>query len=141
MAQIRCVLFLLLFSCAVWQYPLTLWAQTEQPTPPNPVKTPIDIQFTLQMSRSEQDFQWSQTYYNSYKKTLEIPYLDLAAEFCHKAIVRLAEVQKVLSRITRFYNQADQKKLQACQFYDKLQRASFLLESKYHLGGSGADCQ
>lgn len=120
---------------------MKLWAQAEQSPSPNPLKTPIDIQFTMQMSRSQQDFQWSQTYFDSYKKTLEIHYLKLAADFCRKSIIRLSEMQKTLSRITRFYNQADQKRLQACQFYEKLQRESFLLETKYHLDGSGSDCQ
>ncbi len=123
--------------------------QTQQKTPTQtpqlqtkqPVKPPVDIQFTNQMTRSRKDMQWSRTYHDSYRRTKEIPYLQLAAEFCLKAINRLADTQKSISRTTKFYNMADKKRLQACRFYTKLQRMSFLLEPKYHLRGSGNACK
>ncbi|MCG8336784.1 MAG: hypothetical protein MJE63_19940 [Proteobacteria bacterium] len=116
-------------------------AQRQQPQTKQAVKPPVDIQFTNQMTRSRKDMQWSQTYHASYKRTKEIPYLQLAASFCLKAINRLADTQKSISRTTKFYNMADEKRLQACQFYTKLQRMSFLLEPKHHLGGSGNACK
>ena len=85
--------------------------------------------------------QWSMTYHDSYKRTKEIPYLQLAAKFCLKAINRLGNAQKMISRTTKFYNMADEKRLQACRFYTKLQRMSFLLKPKYHLRGSGNACE
>ena len=115
--------------------------QPQQPQVKQPVKPPVDIQFTNQMTRSRKDMQWSQTYHASYKRTKEIPYLQLAAKFCLKAINRLADTQKSISRTTKFYNMADEKRLQACQFYTKLQRMSFLLEPKHHLRGSGNACE
>ena len=115
--------------------------QRQQPQTGQSAKPPVDIQFTNQMTRSRKDMQWSQTYHASYKRTREIPYLQLAAKFCLKAINRLSDTQKSISRTTKFYNMADEKRLQACQFYTKLQRMSFLLEPKHHLRGSGNACK
>jgi predicted secreted protein len=104
-------------------------------------KTPANIEFTSQMSRAKKDLVWSRTYFNSYQMTTEVSYLKLSAGFCLKSINRLAETLKQLSRTTKFYNMADQKRLQACQYYDILQRKSFLLLPKYHLNNPGASCQ
>lgn len=134
-----CIVVLLLIGSL--SFFTTVSFSQSQRSSPDPIQTPIDIQFTKQMSQSETDFEWSQTYYDSYMRTKEPPYLRLAAEFCLKAINRLANLQTQLSRTTKFYNWADKKRLQACQFYTKLQRQSFLLKTKNHLTGTVAACQ
>ena len=136
----RSLLAVFIAICCLGFSTATLLSQPKN-TASDALQTPIDIEFTKQMSRSQKDFAWSQTYYRSYKKTSEIPYLGLAAEFCRKTISRLATIQKALSRTTKFYNQADQKRVQACRFYDRLQRQSLLLDPTYHLEGSGPACQ
>lgn len=111
-------------------------------TPPNQPKviTPESLQYTTRMNRALKDMEWSETYYKSYLQTRESSYLILASAFCAKAIVNYADIQQYLPRTTAFYNQADQKRLQACQFYDKLQKKSFLLTPENHLPDSGPIC-
>jgi len=104
-------------------------------------KTPKEIRFTYQMNRSAKDLKWSVTYFESYKKSGEVSYLNLAAQFCLKTINRLFNTQNLLSRTTRFYQQADQKRLQACQYYDMLQKQSFLLAPVHHLADTELACQ
>ncbi len=105
------------------------------------VLDPAKIKFTHRMSQSEKNFAWSDTYYKSFKKTKEPRYLGLAANHCLKAISMLHDTQMLLSRTTRFYNQADKKRLRACEFYKLLQQKSFLLPRFYHLKSSGIQCQ
>ncbi len=135
--------FLLLFFGMHLSISPVLAQEKTQPNsqPQKSVKPPIDIQFTNQMSRSKKDMDWSKTYHDSYQRTKEIPYLQLAAQFCLKAVNRLADAQKMIPRTTKFYNMADEKRLYACQFYTKLQRMSFLLEPKNHIRGSGDACK
>ena len=103
--------------------------------------TPETVQFTERMNQAAKDMEWANTYYNSYRQTQEVPYLRLSAVFCGKAIVMLAETQQLLARTTAFFNRADQKRLQACQFYDKLQKKSFLLAPEHRLQDSGSICE
>lgn len=113
----------------------------DQTAPLDPIKTPSDIEFTNQMSRARKDYVWSQTYYKSYRRTQEVPYLKLAGNFCLQSIQRLSNMLTKLSRTTKFYSMADEKRLQACRFYDKLQKESFILKIKDHLPGTGSACR
>ena len=134
------VLFLSLFFLGIYLPYSDVIAQEQDNSAIVKKVTPADIEFTYQMHRSSKDLKWSRTYFSSYQMTGEVSYLNLAAQFCMKSINRLADTQRQLSRTTRFYNQADQKRLQACDYYLMLQNKSFLLLPKYHLAGSGKSC-
>lgn len=101
----------------------------------------IELNYTYWMSRGARDMQWSKTYFESYITTNEKRYLLLAAEHCKKAIEIYFKTQSFLSRTTKFFSQADQKRLYACQFYDRIQKKSFLLTPRYHVGNIGSSCQ
>ncbi len=115
--------------------------QSSATTPQQKKKSPEDIKYTFQLSRAEKDLNWSKRYLESYKKSKEVSYLNLAATFCLKSINRLNNTRNLLSRTTRFYQEANQKRLQACQFYDKLQRHSYLLNPVDHLSDAGIGCR
>lgn len=118
------------------------WIKAQEAAPAVPKsKTPADIEFTRQMSRAKKDLEWSETYFQSYQMTNEVSYLKLSAQFCMKSIRRLADTQNQLSRTTKFYNLVDQKRLHACQYYDMLQKKSFLLQSRHFLNDSGSSCR
>ena len=104
------------------------------------VKDPTQIKFTHRMSKAAKDLQWSDIYYQSYKKNKEINYLKLAARHCKSAIRLLFETQSLLSRTTRFYNQADKKRLLACKYFKMLRQKSFLLSKEHHLRDINKKC-
>ncbi len=110
-----------------------------QPQQPKKI-TPESIEFTARMSRAAKDMKWSETYYKSYIQTREVRYLRLAGALCAKSILLLAETKQLLARSTSFFNQADQKRLQACRFYDKLQKKSYILSPENRLPDSGSIC-
>ncbi len=105
------------------------------------VQDPAKIKFTFRMSKASKDLKWSDTYYQSYKKNKEINYLKLAARHCKSAIRLLFETQSLLARTTRFYNQADTKRLLACKYFKMLRQKSFLLSKEHHLRDIKRECK
>jgi hypothetical protein len=118
----------------------SLGVRAQQQNPPVRVKQPTQIDFVSRMHQSAIDLKWSETYYNSYQKTKEVDYLSLSAQRCAKAINFLYETRTLLSRTTRFYQQADAKRLEACRFYDILVRKSHLLSPSHYLSDIGRVC-
>ncbi len=113
----------------------------EEPPTKRRVQDPAKIKFTYRMNTAAKDLKWSDTYYKSYKKNKELSYLKLAARHCKSAIKLLFETQSMLARTTRFYNQADKKRLLACKYFKILRQKSFLLSKEHHLRDIKRECR
>jgi len=125
---------LLIIFLAAGLYPSNVLSQAEnQQTAPNSVRDPAKIKFNYRMEQSSKQMHWSRIYYQSFKKTEEVSYLELAARYCLSAIQSLHETQNLLSKTTRFHYQTKKKKMAACKFYNSLQLASHHLAVEHHL--------
>lgn len=116
-------------------FPVTAAAQTSttQTQSGNRVRDPAKIKYNYRMEQSFKQMKWSQIYFESFKKTEEISYLNLAARHCLNAISSFHQTQNLLSKTTRFHYQTKKKKMAACQFYNTLQLASHHLAVEHHL--------
>ena len=115
-------------------FPNFIFAQaSNQETQPNRVSDPAKIKYNYRMEQSVNAIRWSQVYFRSFKKTHEVTYLELAAQYCLSAIQSLHQTQNLLSKTTRFHYQTKKKKLEACEFYNSLQLASHHLAVEHHL--------
>jgi len=85
------------------------------------------------MTLASRELHWSRTYFDSYVKTGEAVYLQLAATHCIKAINVLKETQQTLPNTTRFYYQTKTKRVDACLFYKTLQDTSLRLGQHQHM--------
>jgi hypothetical protein len=100
------------------------------------------IDFGTRLSTAAREMQWSQTYWRSYEKTGEIPYLHLSAQHCRNAIQLMLETQSLLPSTTRLHYVAKNEKFQACRYYQHLRSASERLSVEHHLSAvDGNACQ
>ncbi len=106
---------------------------TQPPQSDNRVRDPAKIKYNFRMEVSSKQMEWSRIYFESFKKTDEVSYLRLAAQFCLNAISSYHQTQNLLSKTTRFHYQTKKRKITACQFYTTLQLASHHLAVEHHL--------
>lgn len=100
--------------------------QTPQQTPATVQQTPKTT-FSQNMNLAGREINWSQTYFQSFHKTGETTYLDLAAKHCINAIKVLKATQTRFPNTTRFYYMAKNKRFDACKLYETLQEAALRL--------------
>lgn len=113
--------------------PLFGFSQTTQPnTSQQPEQNPT-LDFVKQTEISRKEFSWGRMYMNSYQRTGEIKYLNLAAKHCFNAIKSYHRTQISLKKRTRFTYQTKSERLNACSYYDAIYNTSKHLKEEYHL--------
>ena len=101
--------------------------QTQQPT------QIVSFDFVKQTAISRKELGWGKMYMNSYQKTREINYLNLAAKHSFNAIKSYHLTQISLKQRTRFTYQTKKERLNACAYYETIYKTSKHLKEKYHL--------
>ncbi len=105
-----------------------------QTTQQNNTKQPVkEFDFIKQTDNSRKELGWSTMYLNSYHRTREIKYLNLAAKHCFNAIKSFHLTQLSLKKRTRYTYQTKKERLQACAFYNTIYKTSIHLKEQYHL--------
>jgi len=113
--------------------PLFGFSQTTQPSPSQQPKQIVTFDFVKQTEISRKELRWGKMYMNSYQRTAEIKYLNLAARHCFNAIKSYHLTQKSLKKRTRFTYQTKNERLNACSYYETIYNTSRHLKQEYHL--------
>lgn len=121
-----------LFIWALSILPLSVLCQgTVQQQAPVPKRPKVT--YSRNMTIASRELNWSQTYFDSYKKTKEAIYLKLAATHCTNAVNVLKATQASLPNTTRFYYKAKNKRFDACRFFKKLQDTALRLDPRHYI--------
>ena len=110
--------------------PIDAFSQTN---PSQQLTQATSFDFVKQTTISRKELGWSKMYLNSYQKTGEIEYLNLAAKHSFNAIKSYHLTQISLKKRTRFTYQTKNERLNACAYYETIHKISKNLEEKYHL--------
>ncbi|MGK0289090.1 MAG: hypothetical protein ACI86H_000515 [bacterium] len=110
-------LFLLVFSGS-------LIACTAVQQQSSVTEDPTEINFIYRMEEGKKEQGWCKVYFHSFNDTRESHYLKLSAKHCSNAVRSYHKLQFELSHYTEFHFQARERRMQSCQFYQRLKVAS-----------------
>ena len=104
-----------------------------QTNPSQQPKQTAAFDFVKQTEISRKELSWGKMYMNSYQRTSEIKYLNLAAKHCFNAVKSYHLTQISLKKRTRFTYQTKSERLSACSYYKTIYNTSRHLKEEYHL--------
>ncbi|OGG94124.1 MAG: hypothetical protein A2527_09780 [Candidatus Lambdaproteobacteria bacterium RIFOXYD2_FULL_50_16] len=105
------------------------------PTPEGngPPARQSNYEYTTQISKAQQAQGWAKVYFESFKRSREYRYLQLASQQTLLSVQILYNTQEALPKTNRFYYKTRKKRMHACDYYQVLKEASYSFDSSRYL--------
>lgn len=96
-------------------------------------RNPARINYAQRVEQAKDLFKWGKLYLKSFQKTHQYNYFKLSVNHSVDAIRAYYQIESQLAKTTKYYYLTKKRRMEICEFYEKLQKISHKFEEERHL--------